>query len=375
MPLTWTWMLAFEQSGIMTVTGYWFDADSSTRHAASLLVFGNRYELHINGERLRQGAGDELSVSDRLGNMPRRLHWPDDAVFETTDNASIDQWLTEVGHRSAAGLRIHQFERSWKWAGFGAVLAVLIGFATVRWGLPALSSSVADNLPASVHESISRQTLATLDRLFLDESKVNELEQADIRERFFAMADALPANEFTFKLHFRQMGEVPNAMALPGGDIIVTDALVDLVEHPDELDSVLLHEMGHVLERHGLQHAVRASAVSVVIALAFGDLSGVGEIAVGVPVFLLQSSYSRKLESEADAFAFDQMGKLGKDPRHFADMITRLGSEVPADQEDDEERGPAYFSSHPHTADRADKARQASRDLGFPSWGRTLAGT
>ena len=149
--------------------------------------------------------------------------------------------------------------------------------------------------------------MATLDRFLFKKSEADAADKAEINKRFIDMVAELPANEFSFKLHFRQMKDIPNAMALPGGDVVVTDALLELVENSDELDSILLHEMGHVIERHGLQHAVQASAVSVIVALAFGDLSGIGEIGVGVPVFLLQSSYSRRRETEADTFAFARM--------------------------------------------------------------------
>lgn len=351
----------------MNLPGHWFEPNSSTRHDADLIFLGDRYELRIDGKPVRQGNAGDFSVSDRLGNLPRRLSWDDDAVFETIDNDAIDTWLSQNGHTGSRGLLIHSLEKSWKWAAVGCVLTVAIVFGAFRWGLPSLSRNIANNVPVSVHESLSKQTLETLDRFILEESEVGAAEQAEIRERFEEMVAALPANEFSFKLHFRQMKNIPNAMALPGGDVIVTDQLLALVEHPDELDSILLHEMGHVVERHGLQHAVQASAVSVVVALAFGDLSGIGEVGVGLPVFLLQSSYSRSRETEADAFAFARMGELGKDPKHFASVIKRLGGPAGAeDSSEDEERAPAYFSSHPHSAERAIKAMEASKELGFP---------
>jgi hypothetical protein len=55
-------------------------------------------------------------------------------------------------------------------------------------------------------------------------------------------------------------------------------AKVDLVRNCLQGDSILLHEMGHVIERHGLEHAVQASAVSVIVALAFGGLSGLAKL-------------------------------------------------------------------------------------------------
>ncbi|MFK7853778.1 MAG: M48 family metallopeptidase [Granulosicoccus sp.] len=351
----------------MILAGHWFEPDSSTRHDADLVFLGDRYELRIDGKSIRQGNASDFSVSDRLGNLPRRLSWNDDAVFETTNNDAIDAWLDEHGHSGSRGLLIHHLEKSWKWAAVGCVLTVAIVFGAFRWGLPSVSKNIADNVPVSVHESLSKQTLETLDRFILEESEVDIAEQVEIRARFEEMVAALPAHDFSFKLHFRRMKDIPNAMALPGGDVIVTDELLDLVQHPDELDSILLHEMGHVVERHGLQHAVQASAVSVVVALAFGDLSGIGEVGVGLPVFLLQSSYSRHRETEADAFAFARMGELGKDPKYFASVITRLGgSAEEEDSSEDEERAPAYFSSHPHSAERAIKAMKASKELGFP---------
>ena len=47
--------------------------------------------------------------------------------------------------------------------------------------------------------------------------------------------------------------EIPNALAFPSGDIVLTDKFVQLSKNQDEIDSVLLHEMGHVVHRHGLE--------------------------------------------------------------------------------------------------------------------------
>lgn len=271
---------------------------------------------------------------------------------------------------------LHHFERSWRWVVVGIVVAIGVGFASIRWGLPAASEHIADALPVSAHETVSAGTMATLDKFVLTPTNLVEEKQAEIRARFDKLASAVPSNDFTLTLHFRDMSGVPNALALPGGDIVVTDALVNLVQHPDELDSVMLHEIGHVLEHHGMQHVVQASALSVVLALALGDVSGLGEVAVGVPVFLLQSSYTRKSEAEADEFAFSEMAELGKDPKHFADIIIRLSEfgdlrkirketeREDTDSESEESLGD-YFASHPDSRKRAQRALEVSRELGF----------
>jgi len=360
------------------ISGYWFEANSSTRHAARINVHDSHYTLSVDEQVRLQGDVHEFDVSDRMGSMARRLSWPDGAVFETTDNDAVDEFLRHTNHRGARTLVLHHFERSWRWVVVGIVVAIGVSFASIRWGLPAAAEHIADALPVSAHETVSIGTMATLDKIMLEPSNLDAAKKTEIRERFDKLTNAVHSNDFTLTLHFRNMLGTPNAFALPGGDIVVTDALVNLVQHPDELDSVMLHEIGHVLEHHGMQHVVQASALSLVLALALGDLSGIGEVAVGVPVFLLQSSYSRKSEAEADEFAFSEMAELGKDPKHFADIIIRLSEfgdrrkirkeaeREDTDPESESEESPGdYFSSHPDSRKRAQRALEVSRELGF----------
>ncbi|OYU72188.1 MAG: hypothetical protein CFE45_40815, partial [Burkholderiales bacterium PBB5] len=47
---------------------------------------------------------------------------------------------------------------------------------------------------------------------------------------------------------------VANALALPGGTLIVTDAMVRLLaDRPDVLVGVFGHELGHLQHRHGMR--------------------------------------------------------------------------------------------------------------------------
>ena len=343
----------------MNITGFWFEPDSSRRHDSTVQVDDSAYRLHLDGEVIRKGLLQELEVSDRIGDMPRRLTWPDGAQFETANNDAVDEALCAGGHKASQWSLLHGLESHWGWVATALLVTVLVSYLGIRYGLPAASESIARKLPASVNKVVSEQALDALDRIAFAESKSSAERQAEVQRQFDALVETLPDAGVDFTLHFRRMGDIPNAMALPGGDVVVTDAFLELIEHPDELDSVLLHEIGHVLEYHGMTQVIRASAVSVIAALAFGDLSAVGEVATGVPIFMMQNSYSQRAESEADDYAFARMHKLGKDPKHFADIILRL-SEQELDEEDTEEQG-NYFSSHPDSRGRARKALEASR--------------
>ncbi|MFK7857425.1 MAG: M48 family metallopeptidase [Granulosicoccus sp.] len=344
----------------MNIDGYWFAPDSSTRLAAALQIEGDAYSLTTSENIARKGFLAELVVSERLGDTPRRLNWPDGAMFETRSNDAIDKLLAVTGHKASRSSWLHSLESRWGWVATALLVTVFFSYVGIRYVLPATSESIARNLPATFNNVISEQALATLDRLLFKGSESDSQRIAEVQRQFDDLLAYLPETSVNFKLHIRSMDGVANAIALPGGDIVVTDAFLDLVQHPQELDSVLLHEIGHVLEHHGMTQVIRASAISVIVTLAFGDLSALGEVAVGVPVFIMQNSYSQAAESEADAFAFEWMSRMGKDPKYFADIILRLTDET-MDESDDEQT--SYFSSHPNGRERAKKALEASRAM------------
>ena len=138
-----------------------------------------------------------------------------------------------------------------------------------------------------------------------------------------------------------------NALALPNGTLVMTDELVELAEHDDEILGVLAHECGHVQGRHALRSVLQSSAVVVVFTLATGDMSAVSAVAAALPTVLLESKYSRHFETEADEYGVRAMRAAGRDPAHLANILERLsaGSETA-------EEMLAYLSSHPATKER-----------------------
>lgn len=364
------------------VEGYWYAPRSSARNAATLALEGEHYRLGVvgagsdpgedartggagkdAGEGERTGEAASLEISDRLGATVRRVRFPDGALFETSDNEAIDVWLAGSSHAGARSLHVHRLESNWPMIVTSLLVTVALAVAAFRWGLPAASEAISDRLPVAAHERVGQGALATMDRFFLDESELGADERARIEARFAELAAAAPDEGFELTLHFRRLGDVPNAFALPGGDVVVTDALVELVEHPEELDSVLLHEIGHVHERHGMRHAIQASTITLIVSLALGDVGGLGELATAVPVFLLQSSYSRQSEREADDYAFARMLETGRDPKRFAAIIRRLGDVTPAEGgESESEPRRDWMSTHPDTERRARRALEVSRE-------------
>lgn len=140
---------------------------------------------------------------------------------------------------------------------------------------------------------------------------------------------------------------VINAVALPGGHVVVFSGLLDFVQSGDELAGVLAHEIGHVMLRHPTRIAIEKATVSAFFGLFFGDVTG-GTMLAGVGTALLGNAYSRDMERTADDLGVDILRRNHLDPQALGRFFERISNKYK-----DQERLLAFFSSHPPSAERA----------------------
>jgi len=148
---------------------------------------------------------------------------------------------------------------------------------------------------------------------------------------------------------------VVNAMAAPGGKIMVYEGLWNpkdgLVKDDDELAAVLAHEIAHVNCRHSTEAMTQAMWVNGVAATGLfaaknTKYEGVTQLAAtgGLIAYngLWVTHYSRTDEKEADAVGLMYMAKAGYDPRAalriWERSAQRRAGVDPAD---------SIFSTHP----------------------------
>jgi Zn-dependent protease with chaperone function len=137
---------------------------------------------------------------------------------------------------------------------------------------------------------------------------------------------------------------VPNALALPGGQMLLFSGLIDKADNPDEIAGVLAHELGHLKHRDNLRNMIHDGSTSFLIGLLFGDVTGSGA-AIFAARTLMSSSYSRDVEQSADTFSIDVMRKLGRPTKPMGELLFR----VTGKQGDN---GLSILASHPLTEDR-----------------------
>ncbi|MEM7195895.1 MAG: M48 family metallopeptidase [Pseudomonadota bacterium] len=358
------------------VKGSWYFANHSRRYDAELTLRDDQICVKIEGESPRAVADSSVRISDRVANIPRRVVFEDGAVFVSDDNDRLDDLLSDR-LPSDSPTWLHRLESSWKWASFSILAIVFVSVSAYLYGLPWATDKLVAKVPDEMRQNLSNETLSLLDRFMLSESQLSESRQDELRKRFTEISKQalarlpntsryLDAPEQAISFHFRSMG-MPNAFALPDGQIVIADELVKLSKNQHEIDAVVLHELGHVVHQHGMNQAVRSFFVTVVIALVVGDPSGMEELLVALPTALAQGKYSRDHEREADVFAFDAMDRLQIDTEYFATIMERMSVFDRSPGDETEQNEPAesglweYFQTHPGTADRIRAARERSR--------------
>ncbi|MEK6637602.1 MAG: M48 family metallopeptidase [Pseudomonadota bacterium] len=142
-----------------------------------------------------------------------------------------------------------------------------------------------------------------------------------------------------------------NAVALPGGTIIIFRGLLQEAKSPDELAGVIGHEIGHVRNRDVMQSLLRQAGLSVL-------LGGVGGDAGGYANTLVSATYSRDAEAEADAFSIGLMQRANVSPKDTAGFFARLSEGEKALGEAAAALG--YISSHPMSKTREAMFRKSA---------------
>ncbi|MDP8098508.1 M48 family metallopeptidase [Pasteurella atlantica] len=368
----------------MLITGRWFPKGSAAQCEATLTVAcddkivhreqQNRiYSVEIsNGETLT-GEIHQLVIEPRLGNLERKIELADGSIFITSDNHSVDTLVANT-KSNRFFLWLHRQESSFKRIILFTLIVIVFALSFLQWGVPWVSQKIAYIVPTEIRQVLGEQTLEFVDEFMLEESKLDDKTKTRIQQRFKdKLLPLLPDSDVNYQLRFRRFSldddiELANAFALPSGDIIVTDRLVEISQNPDEIDAVLLHEVGHIVNRHGLQSVVQKSLMTVIVLSVVGDTDGLADLVVGLGTAVVANRYSRDHETEADEFAFNKMLQARIDPKSFANILNRIEADSKLLSSTKEEpilensqQASDLFSTHPNTQKRAEQAERYSQ--------------
>ena len=133
-----------------------------------------------------------------------------------------------------------------------------------------------------------------------------------------------------FHFHLLRDPKTVNAFALPGGQVFITEGLLNRLENEAQLAGVLGHEIGHVINRHSAQQMAKGQlgqllTVAVGVGASGGDDRGRNaQIVAAMVNQMSQLQFSREDESEADHYGLKYMAEAGYDPSAMLDVMKIL---------------------------------------------------
>lgn len=345
----------------------WFDGRSSAGQLVQVALAATKQgpvlTLH------QPGTGTRLL---ELG--PREVRWPESwsaravrrpLAVDLGRHGSLQVDDGSLWHRaqSAAGHRPSWPQRmQTRWTVLAG--ACLVAFAALaafyRWGTPWAATQLTAHVPLAWEVALSERALRDLDDRTFRPSHLPPPRQQALRARFDTLAARARADQWpdrgyvpSFQLAFRA-GLGANALALPGGQIVLTDGLVEVAAQrglsDDALLGVLAHEIGHVAHRHTTRMLVEQGVLNMGLGLALGDVSTMLSSSASL---LSGLAYQRRHEMQADCFALTLMRDAGLATAPTADLLLAIDKS--------ETRGAAWavlLSSHPQTPERAAALRE-----------------
>jgi len=146
-----------------------------------------------------------------------------------------------------------------------------------------------------------------------------------------------------------------NAFAAPGGYIVVTLGLFNLLENEAQLAGVLAHEISHVVSKHHLKALQKTmkrefwSDLTIKSVDDTGDREKLNQL-INAGVKLYTTGLDRKYEYDADLRGVVLAARAGYDPYALLDVLTTIDSINPAS-----EALTVMMNTHPPTHERLGK--------------------
>jgi predicted Zn-dependent protease len=145
-----------------------------------------------------------------------------------------------------------------------------------------------------------------------------------------------------------------NAMAMPGGTILITRGLYDILDNEAQLAGVLGHEIAHVVKKHHItvmqQQRLVAVGANVVGSAARQGNTILGQAALNFFKNLFISGLDKNSEYEADAVGVILAARAGYNTFGLAEVLHKLNARAASDPSVVD-----LFGSHPVPSERLTK--------------------
>jgi predicted Zn-dependent protease len=144
--------------------------------------------------------------------------------------------------------------------------------------------------------------------------------------------------KYQYRFHLLADDQTINAFALPGGQVFITQGLLNNLTSEAQLAGVLAHEVGHVIGRHSAEQVAKSQLTQ--------GLTGAAAIASYDP------NSPGSSVARAAAAAVDFTPKAGYDPRAMIGVMQML------DKKGGSGSQPEFMQTHPNPGNRIEELQK-----------------
>jgi len=337
--------------------GHYLDGRTAARRAASFRVVGATLEIATEDGATRRWPISEIrQTQGTYAGEPVRLERDCETVIVPDVGILTTLRLRAPRRRS----RFHDPRRR----RLRVPLTVAAGLAAAGlavafylWGIPAGAGVAARFVPTAWEARLGD---GVFERLFDPEERCADPRRQAAIDAIVARLVGRRGTPYDLRVTVVDTPQV-NALALPGGRIVVFRGLLEATESPEMLAGVLAHEIQHVVRRHATRAIIQHASTGLMVAAVAGDVSAMLAFALEGARVVTALRYSRRAEDEADAGGLAMLVDAEIDPWAMVAFYARVLE--PMDRAPDEGIL-RHLSTHPPTRDRVAALTALARERG-----------
>ena len=344
--------------------GSLFDGRSSQKHLVDVELTPQAIILKAPGDKPIRWAYPQLRWAADTSPFHIEHCAEGDEGLETlvVDDPDFYRSVLEIAPKSFSS-RENESKFNWKLYSVGILVLIFSAYVFIKTVPSFLADQMVEKIPIEWEVTVGQSILKMLPVAQKPDPEVLKV----LQDTVDFLKQSLPGNPYDLKVYILPVEQV-NALALPGGPIVIFEGLIDKAESPEELAGVLAHEIQHILLRHSTRGILRNLAKSMLVTLFLGDVNSVMEGIIQLAGQLETLGLSREMEAEADQKGMELILAANIDPHGMIRIFKKLMQEdfsqkklpkgKPVSEENDIS---SYFSTHPSSQNRLARLEKQMR--------------
>lgn len=347
-------------------TGRFFDGKSAAGHDVSVEASGSYLNLiGTDGRIFKRWSFNELQVlEDAHPPIPAKLGSKREPEARLHINADenwkrVKEQIPRIAFKRQlpTGL-VHFF-------GYGSFALVVV--IAVIFYIPKMFEFGGNFLPRSIETKLGEMVVSSV----IDKPVCISGQGQKALYKIIDNLQKSRNSDVSYNVIVVQDPDTVNALAAPGGYLVLFSGALDKMDSAGEVAGVIAHEMAHSELRHPAKSMVR----DIGFALMVQAMLGGGHDATKVVTMLNQLRYSRMDETEADETGQKMLVDAGYDAAFMTRFFERLQQEETGkarEYEMEYAEKLVYLSTHPLTSERIARLKENAKNLKGKKGGKIL---